>query len=60
MPLYDAQCKVCNKTQEYFKTVANRDETPVCCENKTERVLLKGPIGFVDNPAFMSQYKKMY
>lgn len=60
MPMYDARCNICGKVHEYFTKVNDRERTPVCCETPTERILTKGPMGFVDNPAFMSKYKKMY
>lgn len=60
MPLYDARCNKCGKTQEYIARIIDIDNTPICCEEKTERVLLKGPIGIVDKPAFQSKYKHMY
>lgn len=60
MPLYNARCKACNNIHEYVAKIKDIDNTPVCCQEKTERVLLKGPIGIVDNPAFQSKYKHMY
>ena len=60
MPIYDSKCNKCNSIKEYSTKISERDNTPECCGEKTERVLLKGPIGFVDNLAFMSNYKKLY
>jgi hypothetical protein len=60
MPIYNAKCTECGKVHEYSKRIAERDDTPTCCNLPTERFLEKAPMGFVDNPAFMSKYRKMY
>jgi hypothetical protein len=60
MPTYDAHCKICDKTFEYTSKIADRDTTPLCCYTKTERVTIVAPLGVVDNPMFMTKYKKLY
>lgn len=60
MPTYDSVCKTCGAHYEYSAKVAVRDTTPVCCNSNTERKLVKAPQGYVDKPAFMSNYKHLY
>lgn len=60
MPLYNSKCKTCGEVHEYIAKIKDIDNTPVCCGEKTERVLLAAPLGFVDKPAFMSKYKHIY
>jgi putative FmdB family regulatory protein len=60
MPLYNSKCNKCGHYYEFMSKVNERDKTPPCCGELTERVLLQAPVGYVDNPAFMSQYKKLY
>lgn len=54
MPIYEAQCLKCGKVQEYYQTAANCRDTPVCCGEKTEKVILTAPFGIVDIPAYVS------
>lgn len=61
MPYYDAKCPSCGKEVEYLKKISDMYDTPICeCGIKMEKVILKAPPGFVDNPAFMTRFKKMY
>jgi putative FmdB family regulatory protein len=61
MAIYDAKCSACGKTVEYIRSIAQMLDTPVCeCGTKMTKVILKAPPGFVDNPAFMQRFKKMY
>lgn len=61
MPTYDAKCPACGKEQEYIRRVAQMLDTPVCeCGTKMDKVITKAPMGYVDNPLFMSRFKKMY
>jgi len=54
MPIYEARCPVCSKQQEYYQTVVNCQDTPVCCGIKTEKVILSSPMGYVHNIAYTS------
>jgi len=39
---------------EYFRTIANCMDTPVCCAAPTEKVILTAPFGQVDLPGYES------
>lgn len=39
MPLYDSVCLICKKQHEYFRSIAERDQTPACCGTLTKKVL---------------------
>jgi hypothetical protein len=39
MPTYSARCTKCGQEQDYIARIANRDDTPVCCDVKTERFI---------------------
>lgn len=54
MPVYESQCTQCGRVQDYFQTVANRGDTPVCCGEKTQKVILNAPMGYVENIAYTS------
>jgi hypothetical protein len=36
---YEAKCKTCGKVHQYRAKVAERETTPVCCNERTERTL---------------------
>lgn len=41
MPTYTAECQSCHTTQDYYRTVAERHDTPACeCGGKTKLVLM--------------------
>jgi len=40
MPTYSARCSHCGSEHEYITRIADRDDTPVCCEAKTERFIV--------------------
>jgi predicted nucleic acid-binding Zn ribbon protein len=50
MPIYSAECKNCGNKQNYTRSIAERNETPICCEVPMTKVL-DAPGGFVDLPA---------
>lgn len=54
MPIYEARCNRCNAVHEYYQTAANCHDTPECCGEKTEKVILTAPYGQVDIPAYVS------
>lgn len=39
MPLYSSKCSECGTAHTYVKTVANRAETPLCCDVQTFKTL---------------------
>jgi predicted nucleic acid-binding Zn ribbon protein len=39
MPTYTAKCSVCSTHHDYVRRVADRDDTPLCCETKTDKQL---------------------
>lgn len=39
MPLYTAVCHVCGKKHSYVSKIDNRNITPVCCGEKTEKAI---------------------
>lgn len=39
MATYEAHCKHCDTYIEYVRRIDDRDDTPVCCDDKTSRVL---------------------
>lgn len=38
MPTYRAQCPVCKTATDFIRRIAERDDTPVCCDGKMERI----------------------
>ena len=50
MPRYDAKCNKCQKTAEYIRPMAEMHDTPECCGEKMEKVILTTIAGFVDFP----------
>ena len=51
MPRYDARCNVCQKTQDYTRSIANMHDTPICCDKPMEKVFLTPIAGFLDFPS---------
>lgn len=39
MPIYTSKCSVCNKSQDYFRKIDDRADTPECCGKKTAKSL---------------------
>lgn len=54
MPLYESMCHQCGKVHNYYKPAARYLETPECCGQRTEKVILTPPFGVVDIPAYQS------
>lgn len=50
MPTYSAKCANCGNTQTYRRSIAERHQTPICCEKPMEKTI-DAPGGFVDFPA---------
>lgn len=54
MPQYEARCNVCGTIHDYIKPASQYLNTPECCGQKTEKVILTAPYGVVDIPAYQS------
>lgn len=54
MPVYEALCKSCGKVHNYYRRVADCMDTPECCGEKTQKVILSAPAGFADLPGYES------
>ena len=54
MPVYEARCNQCGKIQDYIRRAENYLDTPECCGQKTEKVILSAPMGWVENIAYTS------
>ena len=39
MPLYDCKCQQCGKVEEIYRSIAERNLTPVCCGQQMTRVI---------------------
>lgn len=50
MPTYTAKCPKCGSVQSYRRSIAERNDTPVCCEVKTEKQM-DAPFGKLDFPS---------
>lgn len=37
MPTYSAVCNCCGKSQSYVRKIADRNDTPICCNEQTQR-----------------------
>lgn len=58
MPTYASKCQKCGQEHEFVTRVANRDDTPVCCGEKTTRVLATPMIAatlFTGHQAFLME-----
>lgn len=52
--IYESICHECGKVHEYIRSAKNYRDTPFCCGQKTEKVILTAPYGVVDIPAYQS------
>ncbi len=39
MPTYTAKCKKCGLLQEFYRPISRYDDMPVCCGDRTEKVI---------------------
>lgn len=53
MPVYTVECGKCSKTQEIWRSLAQYDDLPKCCGERTKRIISK-TFGIVDIPAYRS------
>lgn len=54
MPVYESQCQSCGAIRDYYATVSDRDNTPICCGEKTQKVILSAPMGYCENIHYQS------
>lgn len=54
MPVYESKCGKCGRIHEYVRTIAEYDQTPECCGEKTIKVILSSPMAVMDIPAYQS------
>lgn len=54
MPVYEAKCNQCGALREYIRPVAQYDDTPMCCGEKTEKVILSSPMAVMDIQPYQS------
>ena len=45
MPTYTALCLKCGEAQDYIRRIAQIDDVPVCCAEKTTRMLAAPMVG---------------
>lgn len=45
MPTYEAKCVECDLIQEYYCSISDRYDTPICikCGNKTDKIIFSMP-----------------
>jgi len=60
MPIYEAKCKQCNTETTYRASISEMYQTPICCGQPMEKVILSGVLGAVDKPHFMTKFKNLY
>lgn len=54
MPVYEAQCQKCERTADYFASIAERnDNVPSCCGKQMQRII-SGTFVQGDIPAYVS------
>lgn len=54
MPIYESRCNVCNKVQDYYQSVMNCHETPMCCGQSMAKVIMSAPYAHGDIPPYQS------
>lgn len=37
--IYDCQCQKCERIEEIIRSVADRDNTPICCGQQMKRII---------------------
>jgi hypothetical protein len=54
MPVYESVCRKCGKVHDYIRPVSGYMDTPDCCGEKTQKVILSAPMGYVENIHYTS------
>jgi hypothetical protein len=52
--IYEARCNVCGKIHEYVRKAVDYLDTPECCGEKTEKVILTPVMGYCENIHYQS------
>ena len=52
--IYESRCNSCGKLYEYIKPASQYLESPFCCGERTEKVILNAPMGHVVNIHYTS------
>lgn len=52
--IYEAKCRICGDVAEYVRPVSRYLETPECCGQSMQKVILSAPFNQVDIPAYVS------
>ena len=52
--IYESRCNSCGKLYEYIKPAAQYLESPFCCGERTQKVILNAPMGHVVNIHYTS------
>ena len=52
--IYESRCNSCGKLYEYIKPAAQYLDSPFCCGERTEKVILNAPMGHVVNIHYTS------
>ncbi len=48
MPTYESKCHKCGSMHQYIRKIADYQNTPVCCGEKTTKTLTIGSIPMID------------
>jgi predicted nucleic acid-binding Zn ribbon protein len=57
VPLYTSHCDSCGSDHSYVRTIANRNDTPLCCDKQTAKVLdlpMIGALAFTGHKGFVA------
>ena len=60
MPMYSSKCEKCGTSHTYFQVIANRADTPLCCDAKTFKTLdtpMVGAMAFTGHQGFVADGK---
>jgi len=52
--IYESRCNSCGKLYEYIKPASQYLDSPFCCGERTEKVILSAPMGHVVNIHYTS------
>ncbi len=54
MPIYESRCLSCGRDYEYIKPASQYLDSPFCCGERTQKVILTPPMGYVENIYYTS------
>ena len=52
--IYESQCNKCGRSYEYIKPASQYLDSPFCCGERTQKVILTPPMGYVENIHYTS------